>query len=383
MKMMIGRQRCVPQEVAELAELVEAADKKIDTSLGPGPSRGEIEFARRILVLYGEHAKGFWFAPNHSCCEPARGYQLGVTGDAPMSCAQFPEDTMFNGMLAFPLDAGVASGKLATGQEIPDGYFNQEFIRDAMRKCADKLGTDPTSFLGVFESTYRRGYEKKKRYWIVVQACSEKVSQEFFECIVEVEGSRTWDEVFSKGKLASKYIAEQCKHRAILVAVLARAFKLGNIADGGGLDDTIKGILSAPETISTVFNTIEHRDGVYMYLSDVASSMSIPSSGILIKEPGRLGVQILHGPIEVRPDAKFIGFPVSTSPMQKTTSAPGCNPCNAFFWHSDHPSNPALSTAGATTREDPKWVDLESMLGYRSERGFTVLDPLQVMLHSP
>lgn len=383
---MIGHQRCVPPEIAELNALINDADEKIEISLtvsGTKPTFGQLEFARRLLVLYGKGGKAFRFSPNHSD-SGNRGYALEVAGDAPVSCAQFPRDMMFAGITAVPLDAGFASDKLANGSEIPNGYFGKASIKAKLSKYAEKLGKDPSAFVGVFTSEYRDGFTKKRRYWVVVQACNPEISQEFYEKIVEVEGTSTWDSVFASGHIVQKCIEDQRRHRAVIVFAAILACGLGPFHESKDPKVTASSVIDSKATISKTFNTIEKkRGGGFVYLSDMVSTKTISSSGTILCEPGKLGLVVLHGPWTFGEGAETVGFPVSTSSMQKGSQIGGdCSPCDVYFWASDAPKNPALSVLGARKRDDATWREIEKELGFNAKSGYTELTPLLVMLNS-
>jgi len=410
---------------AELDELIETAQGKIGLGLVHSRDRtelssAELRFATTAMLMYANAAIRFAFGPNHACCgefDVPRGFQFNVSLDAPLYATPFPERSMYNGVMAFPLDKGTWCHLTSKRKPIPPGYFSIAAVRQSIQSRlseAEHLGDDDTNYAGIFSTTVREGFENRVQYWAVVQCHSTAVSEQFYNYLCEQEASHgdvargatrytTWRSFFLKDQRVAEFVEQQRRHRAKVLCTLVRACGLGPIAETTSETDNVQFLLDSPDTIHVSFNSIErieaHDDSrlagdALAYLSDMVSYKTIASSGTVLREPARLGLAILRGPWTRPKHPLDTGFPCSTGHRTavralrlaelSAADRAAMRPNETHFWEhaDDRPLNLNLATVEANRRDDRRWRKIESLLGYDKAHGLVDLRPVQVKLHS-
>lgn len=421
------RRRESPQK-SEIAHLVATADKKISAVHVHSKSKSElsvdeVRFAASCLMMHGDTAHRMSFSPNHASCGPfavPRGFQFDVDIDAPLFVAPFPERRMFNGLMAFPLDAGVSSARSAQGGALSHAYFTQDALRKSVNRIIredEHLGDDETNYAGIFSTTVRSGFENKLQFWAVVQCHSTALSEELFDYMCEKEArysdviaqraaSRrpedwtfsTWRSFFLDDQRVAELLEAQRAHRAAVLVRLIRACGLGPVAESRSTDDNVDFLLTSPHTIHSTFNCVEQIDEDKLaFLSDMYSRRAVTTRGLIVREAPTLPLALLPGDAWSEPrDTDDTGFPCATGhrePVRYMTSSDfGKHETMAMandsvhFWErsdDDRPFNTNLVTTSANSRDDRRWQKIERALGFSGGPiRVTSLQPVQVKLHS-
>ena len=421
---MLAIKRMPSSALPELDHQLVLADKKIGVGLLHSNhrdelSRPEIRFAESCMLVYGSAALRFAFAPNHSNCgeyADPRGFIVNVSADAPLYATPFPERSMFNGVLAFPLEYGYACNRTAKGLPIPSGYFSHQVVRDSINQkiLEDRdLGDDETNYAGIFSTTVREGFDNRVQYWAVVQCHNTDVSKQFHDYLCEQEARHrdvvsepkagsdkrsfaTWRSFFLGNEKVADFMEQQQEHRARVMVRLLQACGLGPVCDSTDIAENVSFILNCPHTVNVLINNVESIDeNTLAYYSDMVSVKTVTDAGVAVREAGRLGIALLRGPLKKPRHPLDIAFPCATGHRKSvrdmslsefsSREVEEMKVNEAQFWERagvDRPLNLNLATTEANVREDKRWAKIEVLLGYSAENGLVDLRPIQVKLHS-
>lgn len=404
------RNSTTPAEANEEAVLAEirAATGKVSFKLTVSQqvtelTPHELNFALHCLLVYGESARRFSFGPHHAdlgtSTRPS-GYQFTVSADAPLLTAPFHRRTLGNGVLAFPLDAGFACTRTESGAPLDEHHLMSSRVRTAIDLSITdaRLGGDERNFAGIFTSRQRSGARVIRQYWAVVQANDLKESEKFFDHLqaAEREG-RTWQDTFIDTDKLSSLVNVQRQYRARLLCALLQACELGPVCRDKDIAMNIDAVLESTRCVDNVHDVVEAGlPGELTYLNGMASNRAVTSSGIVVREAGRLGVTLLNGPLGATKNKRDVGFPCWTGHRQSpfVTSGNENNDDESeataadrmFFWDNCNTEryrhNLTLSIDGAHVRQSKRWRDIESWLGHANGSEEIALEPVVVKLHS-
>lgn len=372
-------------------------------------TRDEQRFALVACHMYAGHLNRFAFAPNHAFAgrnRPPRGFIMDMRDTAPLFDVGFPERSMFNGIMAFPLDKGENSSLLANGEEVPPGYFSSPLVRERIDKAITEehmLGDDDTNYAGIFSTTVREGFSERTQYWAVVQCHSTKVSEKFFDALCKNSvahreanspGKVTWKAFFGNEAIF-KMAEKQREHRARVICALVNACGLGTIADSTAIRDNVQYLLDSEHTIKLTTTGVERVDeNSLSFLSDNISTRLVTKTGLILREPGKLGLSLLRGPWGTPSHPRDVGFPCTTGHRVAVRSIrldeldadqkKMMGTDRVFFWEraEELPYNLNLCTKGVLSYESKERRRIERIFGFDAERGRLCLQPVQVKLHT-
>lgn len=169
---------------------IEAADKLVHSEFEPNISLYSALFARATVRPLGEFCRRFVWCKNQgqvSEGETPSGFQLNVSPFAPIFSRPFHPTAMYNGMICFPLSAGVHTmTSRKTKKRVDLSYFTNN------NALAKELGSvfqgepdtdDDDNFAGIFYGN--EGTETQ--FFVVVQANNCELSREVYRMICDNE----------------------------------------------------------------------------------------------------------------------------------------------------------------------------------------------------
>lgn len=332
------------------------ATSKIDTTqLDSDLTPNGFDYALNIMLRYGEYGRQFKFARNCTASAPGTnptGFQVTVLAGSPVWSETFSRTHMFNGTLAFPLDAGEASALVGTGGRAKTEYFldSRNRVAERIKECLDSLGSgDETNFAGVFsQHGTRRG---DSRFWIVVQAHSDALSRRAFEMIEAAEpdslrdvdqksrfmverhnqvvaardsGDQTkvrlakefsqadseytwneftsWDELFIRSPEMMNMAPNQREVRGNIMLRMMQALGLGAPKQNPETrKELLYAVLDSEHTVDQTFNCVDvagssGRTQCLAYFDKLSFRRAIRPAGALVCEFPTVGCSVLRGP---------------------------------------------------------------------------------------
>ncbi len=366
----------------------------------------EINFAMHCLLSYGDSARRFSFGPHHTdhgAGAPPSGYQFTVSAEASLRTAPFHRRTLGNGVLAFPLDAGLACMRTESGATLDEYHLRSSRVRAAIDLAItnERLGGDERNYAGIFSSRRRDGARVVRQYWVVVQANDQAASERYFDTLLDAErAGKTWKQAFTENDALSTLVSAQTVHRARIACALIRACELGPVCAERDFDANVVAMIESEQFVDNVHDVVEQGlPGEMTYLNGMASNRAVTSSGLVVREAGRLGVTLISGPLEATRVKTDVGFPCWTghkrSPFvtqradetNEATESETTLSDRTFFWDGcetdeRYRHNLTLSIEQAHVRHDKRWRVVESWLGHARDADELTLEPVVVKLHS-
>lgn len=175
---------------ATMDKQIEAANKLIHSEFENNVSRYNALFALTTVRPLGEFCRRFVWSKNHTQVaegDTPTGFQLNVSPFAPVFSRPFHPTAMYNGILCFPLAAGLHTmTNRKTKKRVDMSHFtNNARLAEELKNIfeGEPSTDDDDNFAGIFYGN--EGTET--RFFVVVQANDPELSREAYRMVCESE----------------------------------------------------------------------------------------------------------------------------------------------------------------------------------------------------